>query len=95
MTYRGIAIWPPVWTKTEPDGSVRTLRGEVGTLEYVFANEQVSNKCFLVIYHESQRYVGALIFSNRAWCEQITRLLRMQLGKPISAIGDLNVDDML
>ena len=64
MSYRGIANWPPVWTQTRDDG-VATLRGEVGKLEYVFANEQISNKCFVVMWHEGERYVGCLIFIQR------------------------------
>jgi hypothetical protein len=95
MAYYGIPSWPPVWTKKGDDGGVGTLRGEVGKLEYVFANERISNKLFLVMRHEGERYVGCLIFNERSLCEQMARLLRVQTGKLISEIGDMDVGHML
>ena len=94
MSYHGIPSWPPVWIKKEEDG-VRTLRGEVGRLEYVFANERISNKLFLVIRHEGERYVGCLIFNERSVCELMAQLLRVQTGKLITEIGELDVSHML
>ena len=94
MSYYGIPNWPPVWTKKE-DGGVGKVRGEVGKLEYVFANERISNKCFLIIRHEGERYVGALIFNERSICQQMTGLLRQQIGRPIHDIGNLEVSQTL
>ena len=94
MCYRGIGNWPPVWTQTSEDG-VKTLRGEFGILEYVLANPNASDKCFLVMRHEGERYIGCLIFSDQAFCRDIANILRTQIGRSIRAVGDLDVGETL
>jgi hypothetical protein len=86
----GIHTWPPVWTRVRTDGD-NTIRGEVGLLKYVYSNPRVSNKCYLVIEHEHEKYVGALIFDDRASCNQVLSLLRNHLGRPIEEIGGLEI----
>jgi hypothetical protein len=95
MTYRGICNWPPTWTQSTKGGPIKTVRGEVGVLTYVFANENISNKCYLVIDHEKEAYIGTLIFSDLAMCRQISRILRTQVGKPIKEIGEIDVSHTL
>ena len=95
MTYRGIPNWPPTWTQPRKEDLPKTLRGEVGTLSYVYANERLSSKCFLVIDYENERYVGALLFSDRKLCQQITGILRTQVGRPIKAIGAIDLSHTL
>jgi hypothetical protein len=95
MTYRGICNWPPTWTQPQKDEPPKTLRGEIGVLAYVLANEKLSSKCFLVIDHEKERYVGALLFDDLAICRQICWVLKTQTGRPIKDIGDLDITHML
>jgi len=95
MTYRGICNWPPVWTQPRRGEPAKTLRGEVGVLSYVYANENVSNKCYLVIRHDNEPYIGALIFSDLTVCQQITRVLRAQVGRTIQEIGDVDLSHTL
>lgn len=94
MSFHGIPNWPPVWTRSRKE-TVKTVRGEVGILTYVFANEQISNKCYLVIDHEQNTYVGCLIFDDSTFCRQIAGFLRAYLGRPISEIGDLDIGHTL
>jgi hypothetical protein len=91
MTYRGIPNWPPSWTQSRRDMPPKIARGEVGRLKYVFANENISTKCFLVIEHDGESYVGALIFNDQALCKQITRILRAHVGRSIQEIGGLDL----
>jgi hypothetical protein len=95
MTYRGIPNWPPTWTQPRKNQPPKTVRGEVGKLSYVYANEQLSNKCFLVIEHENERYVGALLFADLRMCDQLVRILRAQVGRSIKEIGDLDLSHTL
>jgi hypothetical protein len=90
MSYRGLVNWPPVWTRNI-QGDVETTRGEVGVLDYVYANAHISNKCFLVIRHQDKRFVGCLIFTDRAFCGQMSQVLRQQVGRTIQDIGDLDL----
>lgn len=66
-------------------------KGEVGILRYVHGKDPISNKCFLVIEHDKEHYVGCLIFDDVAFCSQISRLLRDQIGHSVREIGDLDL----
>jgi hypothetical protein len=92
MFYHGMSNWPPTWTRRDGSGN---LQGEIGTLKYVYANDRVSNKCFLVMEHESTAFIGCLIFNDRAFCAQISTILREQTGRPIKKIGDLDLSHTL
>ena len=94
MSYRGLKNWPPVWTQTQ-NGSVKTVLGEIGVLRCIYANDRIASKCYLVIDHEGQRYVGCLIFSDRSFANLVTRLLRTYVGRSIQEIGDLDVTHTL
>ena len=90
MICRGMRTWPPLWTCAKKNGT-KAVSGEVGILTYVYANTRVSDKCYLVIEHEHEKYIGCLIFDDRSFCQQISLLLRSQIGRPIQAIGDLEL----
>ena len=94
MSYRGVSNWPPVWTQTRSD-DVKTMSGEVGTLIYVHSNPLMPRKCFLVMEHDEQTYVGTLIFDNDAFCRQIDILLQGHLKRSIRDIGDLDLSATL
>jgi hypothetical protein len=94
MSYRGLANWPPIWTQVN-EQAVKTLWGEVGVLENVSVNERIHNKCYLLIRHEGERYVGCLAFSDVAFCQAIVGFLQHQLGHQICHIGDLDVSHTL
>jgi hypothetical protein len=90
MRRRGVPNWPPIWTRPRKEGN-KTTRGEVGILRYVHVKDPISNKCFLVIEHDKEHYVGCLIFDDVAFCSQISNLLRDQVGRPVKEIGDLDL----
>jgi hypothetical protein len=94
MNYRGVHNWPPVWTQARKE-TVKTLHGEVGVLRYLYANNGFSDKCYLVIDHEQERYVGCLIFSDRSFCTQLCAILRSHIGHSIQEIGDLDISQTL
>ena len=90
MSYRGVRNWPPVWTLRK-NHSVKTLMGEVGVLEYVHSNTEMSNRCFLVIDFQSKTYVGSILCRDHSFCTQISDFLRDHIGRPIKEIGDLDL----
>lgn len=90
MMYRGASNWPPLWVKKTPAG-VKTLKGEVGVLKYVFMRQRPADKCYLVIECEHEAFVGRLSFDNEASCGRISTLLRTHVGRSIKEIGDLEV----
>ncbi len=90
MNYRGVPNWPPVWTLAR-NGSVKTVKGEVGVLKYVHASTDMSNKCYLVISYQSERYTGCILCRDHSFCAQIAHLLRDHVGRSIKDIGDLDL----
>ena len=90
MSYGGMTTWPPVW-KPARQGSLETVRGEVGVLAYAHSNPNVSGKCYLVMEYEGETYVGTLIFESHALCRKVSDLINRHLKKPIKEIGDLEL----
>ena len=92
MTYRGLKNWPPAWAQATKDRAT-TVAGEVGVLQYVHSNPQVSGKCYLIMDYDGETYVGTLVFESHAFCKQMGDLLKRHLKKPIKEIGDLELSD--
>jgi hypothetical protein len=79
-----------MWVPANRENTLR-LSGEVGILVQVFASKQIHDKCFLVIDHNGQRYVGTLMFDDPSFCVQIVHVLRSRTGHSIQEIGDVEV----
>jgi hypothetical protein len=92
MQYRGVPSWPPIWTQP---GGPSLPRGETGILQYVHQNPLLSDKFFLVIEHEGQRWVGALMFDNMTFCHGMCEIIKLHVGRTIKEIGDLDVSHTL
>ena len=93
LTYHELPSWPPVWTRAGAE-TQRTLIGEVGTLQYVHANPNLSSRCFLIIDYEGQSYVGTLLLESHG-AASTARILTANLKRPIKDIGDLDISEML
>jgi hypothetical protein len=92
VSFRHISTWPPLWTQsTRPD--LKTVKGEVGFLKYVHHGGDRSTKCYLVIEHQKQTFLGVLSLRNMRFCVQITDLLQGNIGRSIKEIGDLEILD--
>jgi hypothetical protein len=70
---------------------VKHVKGEVGVLKEVYYDAGTSNKCFLVIEHQSLSYLGCITCPTRSFCKQLTHFLRNHIGRSIEEIGDLEV----
>jgi hypothetical protein len=91
MRYHRVPNWPPTWTWIDGQED-RRPRGEIGTLKGVTLTKlKPANCCYLYIDHEGSAYVGCLLFGDRAFCAQITKLLQDYLGHPIAEIGSLDL----
>jgi hypothetical protein len=90
MSHRGVPSWPPVWTRSRTHGA-KIVTGEIGVLTYVYSNRRVSNKCFLVIDHEQETYVGSLVCRDRSVCAEIADFLRHHIGTGLREIGDMDL----
>jgi hypothetical protein len=94
MVRYGIPNWPPVWTPANPRDHKPSLRGEIGVLKYVLGQSS-ENTCFLMIVHDDEHYIGALLFDDRLFCQQICNLLQGCTGLTITEIGDSDLSHLL
>ena len=92
MSYGGIANWPPVWTSTSV---AEPLRGEIGILKRVMLHPFLPRRCFLMIEHEKQRYMGCLLFDDVAFSKEIHELLQLYVGCSIEEIGNIDLSHTL
>jgi hypothetical protein len=91
MTYKDNRSWPPAWLWT--DGYTNTYpQGEVGILKTVLRSHiQPHDRCFLIMEHCGAEYVGTLLLSDAAFCEEIFEVLMQHLGEMIQEIGDIDL----
>jgi hypothetical protein len=92
MNYRGLPNWPPAWLLRPGGGRQKFLRGEIGVLAHViYGGAQPRSRIYLIIEHEGEEYIGALLFSDPTYCGQIADFLRDHRGYTIEEIGGLDV----
>lgn len=85
-----IRNWPPIWNNfTNP--VTNRLRREIGVLRKVRFRNADSKKCFLLIEHQGEFFMGALMFHDGRFGQQIAELLQGQLGHSITEIGNLDL----
>ncbi len=71
-------------------GGGEVLRGEIGRLKNILPNSN-SDKCFLLIEHEGEGYIGCLFFEDAIFCSQIISIIKTHIGRTIKEIGDLDL----
>jgi hypothetical protein len=76
MSYRGVPNWPPAWTWIDGEENSHP-KGEIGILKTTQLSKiQPANRCFLLIFYKDSSYIGCLLFDDRAFCDQVTKLLQ-------------------
>jgi hypothetical protein len=91
MSYHGVSNWPPSWLWIDGVENKRP-RGEIGILKAVEVSKvPPANRCFVCIDYEGSSYMGCLLFDDRTFCDQIVRLLRGYLNRPIAEIASLDL----
>jgi len=94
ISYHGLPSWPPTWSPANPKSDLKSLRGEIGRLKYVLPNKTF-DRCFLIIEHENEAYIGCLFFDDRMFCAQMVTILGNHAGLTVKEIGDLNLSRTL
>jgi|ERR687896_572061 hypothetical protein len=91
ISYKGIPSWPPVWA-WRGGNRYSQPAGEVGVLKEVKLSAiEPCESCFLIIEHEGQEYVGALLFEDPLFCRAIYRLLIEHCGTPIQHVAEIDI----
>ena len=92
MSYRSVPNWPPVWVWTAGKEN-KQPEGEVGILKNVLlASVKPSSKCYLIIEHDGESYIGCLLFGDSSFCHLVYRLLENYCGASLQHIGGIEVN---
>jgi hypothetical protein len=91
MNRRTIKAWPPTWVWIGGSRD-KEPKGEVGILQDVRRYKATTNRCFLVIEHEQELYVGCIHLGSRLLDDEIHELLRKEIGQSIARIGAIDID---
>ena len=86
----GVYIWPPLWSRISGKADIPV--GEVGILEVAYLSAVTDTKCFLLIQHEGNRFLGTLEFSDAGCCKKICEFLHRHCGQQLQLIADLDAD---
>jgi hypothetical protein len=92
MTYQSNRNWPPLWVWTAGTQD-KQAEGEVGTLKSVMlVGTEPINKCYLIIEHDGEQYVGRLLFGDSSFCRRIYGVLEGHCGASLQHIGGIDVN---
>jgi hypothetical protein len=91
MNHRTIKAWPPTWVWIGGSRD-KEPKGEVGILQDVRRYKATTNRCFLVIEHDQELYVGCIHLENRLLGDEIYEFLRKEIGQSIAGIGSIDID---
>jgi hypothetical protein len=91
MSYRGHAMWPPIWVYGLGAKTEKQPRGEVGLLKEVRYYATKPGRLFLTIDHEGEEYTGCLLLDDDQFCAKLAELLKNHYGARLDDIGSLDI----
>lgn len=95
MTRRsGVKTWPPLWSSLGVNKK-DWPKGEIGTLQQAWLHEGLETCLFLFIEYNGRQFTGSMYFDDVGFCYEIDTILKSNLGRPIKAIGDLDLSYLL
>jgi len=90
LQWKGIPMWPPEWWISD-EGA-----GEEGFLKNVqFRNDQTPACISVVATHLGNDRNGIIILEDPLHLETLCSKLKENIGRPLSQIGDLEIEPLL
>jgi hypothetical protein len=87
LKWRGIPAWPPEWWISD-EGA-----GEEGVLENVQLRNYLIPSCVLIkASHLGYDRTGIIVLEDSAHLKILSNKLKENIGKPLTEIGDLEID---
>src|SRR5262249_32555372 len=84
LSYRGVSSWPPIWVGWNSK-QLDQSKTETAVLKDVTLST-TDPRCYLMIEHEGEEYLGALLFEDHNSCLRIYRLLLSHRGEPFDKL---------
>ena len=91
LSYRGVSSWPPIWVGWNSK-QLDQSKTETAVLKDVTLST-TDLRCYLMIEHEGEEYLGALLFEDHNSCLRIYRLLLSHRGETIRQVSEIDVPD--
>lgn len=87
LKWRGLTMWPPEWSVSDHQ------EGEKGVLEDVQLRQELSKRLiYIEANHLGDCRKGIMVLKDPAHLELVFDKLRENLGRPLTEIGDLEID---
>jgi hypothetical protein len=87
LTWRELPVWPPEWWVTDQEG------GEAGVLEDVqLRNDLTPSLISIFANYLGHSRKGIIVLEDSLHLEVLYRRLKENLGRPLTEIGDLEID---
>jgi hypothetical protein len=87
----GVQGWPSSWIKIAGPGE-RCITGEPGILNGVTLSRlDPPTACYVEVEIASSTFMATIVFAQPEFCLRAYEILRTNIGKPISEIGDMDV----
>jgi hypothetical protein len=91
MSFRGRRNWPPAWTPIRRKIN-NHLTGELGILLEASLSVIDDDRCYLLMEHEGDTYMGSLSFDDAEFCKRVCELLKSQRDRLIKEVGESDID---
>src|SRR5215475_1974202 len=89
LSCRGVSSWPPTWVGWNSK-QLDQSKAETAILKDVTLST-TALRCYLMIEHEGDEYLGALLFEDHNSCLRIYRLLLSHRGEVIRKVSEIDV----
>ena len=87
----GTPGWPSSWIKIAGPGE-RCITGEAGILNGVTLSRlDPPTACYVEVEIASSTYMAMIVFAQPEFCHRAYEILRTNIGKPMSKIGEVDV----
>ena len=87
LKWKGLPMWPPEWSMSDHQA------GEEGVLEDVQLRHELSTRIISIeANHLGDCRKGIMIQEDPAHLEVVFEKLRENLGRPLTELGDLEID---
>jgi hypothetical protein len=87
LTWKGVSMWPPEWWISDHGA------GEEGFLAEVQFRKHRTPECiYVAVNHRGEIRKGIIVLEDPAHLDILYRKLKENLGRPLTEIGDLEID---
>src|SRR5215831_3698744 len=89
LSYRGVSSWPPIWVGWNSK-QLDQSKTETAVLKDVTLST-AAPRCYVMIEHEGEEYLGSLLFEDHNACLRVYQLLLSHRGERIRQVSEIDI----